>query len=266
MPRATWSGMISFGLVNIPVKLFTAARSQDISFHQLHKEDSGRVKYEKVCKVCGNELGQDDIIKGYEYKKNQYVTLSDEELDKINLPTAKTISISNFIDAGEIDPIDFEKAYYVSPAENGERAYVLLREALKKTNKVGIGKVALRNREDLVAVRLSGDALVLETLHYANELAKPDELGLPAADTQVPGNELELAEVLINHMSSDFDLSAYHDDYEQALKDMISKKIEGEEVTAPPEPQPTNVVDIMAALKASLEEAEKEPVPIKRSA
>ena len=266
MPRATWSGMISFGLVNIPVKLFAAARSQDISFHQLHKEDSGRVKYEKVCKACGNELTPDDIIKGYEYRKNQYVTLTDEELDKINLPTAKTIGITNFVDAGQIDPIDFEKAYYIAPDENGARAYVLLREALKKTNKIGVGKVALRNREDLVAVRLSGNALVLETLHYANELSQPDQLGLPAADTEVPANELDLAEVLINHMASDFDLSAYHDDYEQALKDMINKKIEGQEVTAPPEPKPTNVIDIMAALKASLEEAEKEPVPIKRSA
>lgn len=264
--RATWSGMISFGLVNIPVKLFAAARDQDIRFHQLHKEDSGRVKYAKVCKACGNELNQEDIIKGYEYKKNQYVTLTDEELERINLPTAKTIGITSFIDAAEIDPIDFEKAYYIAPDENGERAYVLLREALKKTNKVGIGKVALHNREDLAAVRLSGNAMVLETLHYADEFVKPEQLGLPSAATEVPGSELDLAEVLINHMTTEFDLSAYNDDYEEALKDLISKKIEGEEVTAPPEPQPTNVIDIMAALKASLAEAEKEPVGTRKSA
>lgn len=264
--RATWSGMISFGLVNIPVKLFPAAKDQSISFHQLHKDDSGRIKYQKVCKACGNELSQDDIVKGYEYKKNQYVTLTEEELGKVNLPTAKTIGISNFVEADKVDPIDFEKAYYIAPDENGERAYVLLREALEKTNKVGIGKVTLHNREDLAAVRLSGDALVLEILHYANELIKPDELGLPSADAEAPANELDLAEVLINHMTTDFDISAYHDNYEEALKEMINKKIEGEEVTAPPEPQPTNVIDIMAALKASLEESEKQPVEARRSA
>ena len=264
--RATWSGMISFGLVNIPVKLFGAAHDQDIRFHQLHKADGGRVKYQKVCSACGNELNLDEIVKGYEFKKNQYVTLTEEELKKINLPTAKTIGITTFIDAGEIDPIDFEKTYYIAPDENGARAYVLLREALKKTGKIGIGKVALRNREDLAAVRLSGDALVLETLHYAGELVKTEELGLPSAETEVPSSELELAEVLINHMAGEFDLSAFHDNYEEALKDMISKKIEGEDVIAPAEPQPTNVIDIMAALKASLADAEKEPEPIKKSA
>lgn len=265
MQRATWSGMISFGLVNIPVKLFTAARDQDIHFHQLHKEDSGRVKYQKVCNVCGKVLQEEDIIKGYEHSKNQYVTLTDEDLDKINLPTAKTIGITQFVSAEQIDTIDFEKAYFIAPDENGAHAYVLLREALKKTGKVGIGKVALRNREDLVAIKLSGDALVLETLHYANELAKRDEIGLPAANTEVAANELDLAEVLINHMSADFDLSIYEDNYEEALEVMISKKVAGQEVTTPPEPQTTNVIDIMAVLKASLEEAKKKPVPVNSS-
>ena len=257
--RATWSGMISFGLVNIPVKVFAAARDEDISFHQMHREDSGRVRYEKVCKVCGNALGKDDIVKGYEYKKGQYVIITDEDLDKINLPTTKTISIANFVDESEIDALQFERSFYVGPDENGERAYALLREALSRTNKVGIGKIALHSREQLAAVRVDNNALVLETLHWADEMIKTDDLGLPAADIQIAENELDLAQVLIQHMTAPLDLTAYQDDYREALKDLIHKKIEGQEVTAPPEQQPTNVIDIMSALKASLAAAETEP-------
>lgn len=264
--RATWSGMISFGLVNIPVKLFAAARDQDISFHQMHKEDSGRVRYDKVCKVCNNTLGKDEIVKGYEYRKGQYVILTDEELDSVNLKTAKTIAITNFVDASEVDPIEFERAYYVAPDENGDRAYVLLRQALAQENKVGIGKVSMGSREKLAAIRLSGDTLVLETMYFADEIVKAEGIGIPAPDFQVSESELDLAKVLIEHMAAPFDPNAYHDEYEQALKDLINKKIEGEEVTAPPEPEPTKVIDIMAALKASLEAAEKqkEPVEAKR--
>jgi DNA end-binding protein Ku len=262
--RATWSGMISFGLVNIPVKLFPAARDQDISFHQMHREDSGRVRHDKVCKVCNNVLGKDDIVKGYEFRKGQYVFVTDEELTSINLTTAKTITISNFVDAAEVDPIEFERAYYVAPDENGDRAYVLLRQALAVENKVGIGKVSMGSREKLAAIRLSGHALILETMYFADEIADTKELGIPAPDFQVSENELDLAKVLIEHMAAPFDPSAYHDDYEQALKDLINKKVAGEEVTAPTEPEPTKVIDIMAALKASLDAAEKEPVEAKR--
>ena len=257
--RATWSGMISFGLVNIPVKLYAAARDQDISFHQMHKDDSGRVRYEKVCKGCGNALGKDDIVKGYEYNKGQYVIVTDQELESVNLKTTKSITIANFVDSAEVDPLDFEKAYYVAPDENGERAYVLLRQALARMNKIGIGKVSLGAREKLAAIRLSGDALILETMYFADEIVGTEGIGIPASDFQVSDNELDLAKVLIEHMAAPFDPSAYHDEYEQAIKDLIGKKIAGEEVTAPPEPQPTKVIDIMAALKASLEAAEREP-------
>ena len=254
--RATWSGMISFGLVNIPVKAFTAARNRDISFHQLHKEDSGRVGYDKVCKVCGNSLDKDDIVKGYEYRKGQYVIVTDEDLDSINLETTKTISILHFVDTNEINPLLYDQSYYIAPDENGARAYALLREALEKSNKVGIGKVTFRAREQLAALRVVEGALVLETLHLADEMVDTGEMGIPAEDVQVPANELELADVLIQHLTAPFKPEEYHDEYEQALKGLIDKKIEGEEVTAPPTPQPTNVIDIMSALKASLEAAE----------
>lgn len=264
--RATWSGMISFGLVNIPIKLYTSARSNDISFHQMHKDDSGRVGYRKVCKSCGNELDKDDIVKAYEYRKNQYVTVTDDELAQIPLQSAKTIAIQSFVDASQLDPVDFEKAYYMGPDQNGDRAYVLLRDALRKTGKVAIGKVTMRTREDLVAIRVSGDALVMEVLYYADELVNPQDIGLPSADYKVEENEINLAQVLIEHMTGDLDLSKFRDEYEAALKDLINKKIEGEEITAPAEVQPTKVVDIMAALKASLEAAEKERVPVEKKA
>lgn len=254
--RSTWSGMISFGLVNIPVKLFSAAREEKTSFHQMHKQDSGRVGYQKVCKSCGAVLDGDQIIKGYEYKKGNYVLLDDEELDKVSLNTTKTIGITTFVNSDEIDPVLLKEIYYISPDDNGEHAYVLLREALNRTGKVGIGKVTMRTREQLAAVRVVDDKLVLETLHFANELSPADEIGIPSPDAKVADNEMELSEVLIQHMTSDFDLSAYHDDYESALKDLISKKIEGEEIIAPAGPQPTNVIDIVAALKASLAASE----------
>lgn len=264
--HATWSGMISFGLVNIPVKVYTAARDEKISFHQMHRDDSGRIRYEKVCKACENPIKTDDIIKGYEYKKGQYVLITDEDLEKINLKTAKSITILNFVDATEIEPLQFEKAYYIAPDEDAGRSYMLFREALTTTGKVAIGKVIFRNHEQLVAVRVVRDAIVLETLHYADEMIKPDNIGIPSSDTKVSESELDLAKVLIEHMTSPFDPAAYRDEYETALRDIINKKIEGEEVTAPPEPQPTNVIDIVAALKASLAAAETHNGKVKKSA
>ena len=175
--RATWSGMISFGLVNIPVKVYTAAREEKISFHQMHKEDSGRVRYDKVCKACGSSLSTEDIVKGYEYRKGQYVIITDEDLDKIDLPTTRSISVLNFVDAAEIDALQFDKGFYIAPDENGERAYSLLRQALTTTGKIGIGKVAFRNHEQLAAIRVADNALVLETLHFCDEMVGSGGMG-----------------------------------------------------------------------------------------
>ncbi len=262
--RATWSGMISFGLVNIPVKLFAATRSKDISFNQLHKDDNGRVRYDKVCKICGNVLSKDDIVKGYEFRKGQYVVLSDEELDSVNVKSSKTIEITAFVDASEVDPIEFERAYYIAPDENGDRAYTLLRQALADQNKMAIGKISMGTREKLAGIRLSGSALILETMFFNDEIVKPDAVPLPAADAETQANELELAKVLIEHMTAKFDPAQYHDDYEAALKQLIQAKIDGEQITAPTEPAATKVIDIMSALKASLEATEKQPVAAER--
>lgn len=254
--RAIWSGMISFGLVNIPVKVYNAARDEDIRFHQMHKADDGRVGYQKVCKACGETLGQDDIVKGYEYEKGRYVIVTDEELDRIDLKTARTITIDHFVDSSEIDTLQYEKAYFIGPDKQGEGAYALLREALRRTDKVGIGKVTLRSHEQLAAVRVHENALVLETLHFCDEMVKPEGMGIPAADFEVSDEQLDLAKVLIEHMTAEFDPAQYHNEYGRALRELIRAKVEGEEVVAPPELQPTNVVDIMSALKASLAASE----------
>ena len=256
--RASWSGMISFGLVNIPIKLYPATRSRDINFNQLHKDDNGRVRYDKVCKVCGNVLGKDDIIKGYEFRKGQYVTITEEELASVDVKSSKTVEITDFVDADQVDALEFERAYYIGPGENGERAYVLLRQALSDQKQMAIGKITISSREKLAGIRLSGNALVLETMYFNNEINKPEGMDIPAADYEISSSELDLAKVLIEHMSAPFEPDRYHDEYEAALKNMIQAKIDGEQVAAPPEPQATNVVDIMAALKASLEAAEKD--------
>ncbi|MHB1456464.1 MAG: non-homologous end joining protein Ku [Armatimonadota bacterium] len=256
--HAIWSGMISFGLVNIPVKIYAAARDIDVSFNQMHKDDSGRVRYAKLCKVCGKELSKEDIVKGYEYQKEQYVIITDKELAGVNLKTTKSISVTSFVDIKDIEPMEFEKAYYVAPDENGQKAYALLREALIQSKKIAIGKVSLHSREQLAALRIAGDAIILETMHFVDEMVKPEGIGIPAADFQVADSELDLAKILIEHMSAPFDYDAYHDEYEKALKELISHKIAGEEVTAAPTPQPTDVIDIMAALKASLESVDKQ--------
>ncbi len=255
--NASWSGMISFGLVNIPVKLYAATRDQDISFHQMHKEDNGRVKYEKVCTICGRELGKDDLVRGYEYTKGQYVIVTDEDMESVNLKSSRTIEISSFVDSSEVGALSREKAFYVAPDKNGERAYALFREALGGTKKIAIGKISLHAREKLAAIRTVDNTLVLETMRFADEIVKPEGIGVPAADYQVTDKELDLAKVLIEHMTAPFDLGKYHDEYEAALKDLINRKIAGEQVAAPQVIQPTLVNDIMAVLKASLEAAEK---------
>lgn len=250
--RANWTGMISFGLVNIPVRLYTAARDEKTSFHQIHIKDNGRIGYQKVCKICNQPVEADEIARGYEFKKGKYVIIEDEDLEKISLPSSKSISITSFVNTDELDPVLFDSTSYIGPDDNGEHAYVLLREALKQTGKVGIGKIAMRTREQLVAVRVVEDKLVLQTLHYADELTNIEEIGLPGQDVPLADSEVELSQVLIKYMSKPFDLSAYHDEYEAALKDLIAKKVEGQEIATPAEPMPTNVVDIVSALKASL--------------
>jgi len=179
MAHAIWNGTINFGLVTIPVKLFTAVRENELHFNQLHSKDKGRIRYQRVCDTCGKEVPWEDIAKGYEYEKGDYVILSDEDLKAANVEATQSIDIAQFVDLDEIDPKFFEKPYYLEPEKKGRHAYALLRDALAKAGKVGIARVVIRSREHLAALKPNGDALLLEIMHFADELVDVDDLNIP---------------------------------------------------------------------------------------
>jgi len=274
MAHAIWSGSINFGLVSIPVKLFTAVRSgkNDIAFNFLHKKDKGRIKNERVCSVDGKKVPWDEIVRGYEYEKGQYVILTDEDIKKASVEATQSVDIVQFVEAKEINPMLYYTPYYLEPDKKGRHAYALLREALKKSGKVGVAQVVIRTREHLAALRPLGDALVLETLHYADELMPYDQFELPPAKEKTPPTEMKAAMMLIDTMSEKFDLESFHDTYKEKLLTMIQARAKGK-----PLPkikgkalQPTNVVNIMDVLQRSLSERRgkriKEKVATKKSA
>src|SRR6202171_1977694 len=253
--RPIWNGAISFGLVNIPVGVYSATHSERISFNFLHKKDMGRIHNVRVCDVDGKEVAYEDLVRGYEYEKGEYVALEDEDFDRILIETTKNISIMDFVDQAEIDPMFFDTPYYLAPGKNADHVYALFREALSKSGKVGIGKVAFREREHLAAIKAHGNALMLDTLHFADEIAKTTGLDLPAKSAKITESERKLAEQLIDEMSAKFEPEKYKDTYREALLEMIEQKLKGKgrktkKVAA--RKATTNVVDIMSKLKASL--------------
>lgn len=258
MAHAIWSGSINFGLVSIPVKLFTAVRSgkNDIAFNFLHKKDKGRIKNERVCSVDGKNVPWDEIVRGYEYEKGQYVILTDEDIKKASVEATQSVDIVQFVDAKEINPMLYDTPYYLEPDKKGRHAYALLREALKKSGKVGVAQVVIRTREHLAALRPLGDALVLETLHYADELMPYDQFELPPAKEKTPPTEMKAAMMLIDTMSEKFDPESFHDTYKEKLLTMIQARAKGKPLPKikGKAPQPTNVVNIMDVLQRSLSE------------
>ncbi len=252
--RAIWNGMISFGLVNIPVGLFTAVKERPFQFHFLHQKDQGRIRNQRVCEECNKEIEYKDLVRGYEYEKGRYAILTDKDLDRISLESNKHIAITDFVHEREIDPMFFDKPYYLAPGRNGEKAYALLRDVLRHTQKVGIGKLVLRTHEQLGTIRPRGSLLILELLRFAGELRQPPALKLPAASGRATG-ELKIAEQLISQMSSRFDPRKYEDTYEEALLGLIKQKLAGKPIrTRAKSPSATSVVDIMSKLKASLKQ------------
>ena len=256
--RALWKGAISFGLITIPVRLYSAVQEKSLKFHLLHKEDNGRVRYKRVCSKCNKEVGWDDIIKGYEYSKDHYVTLSDEELDHLDVESIRAIDVVSFVPLSDIDPIYFNRSYYVAPENAGLKAYRLLADALEAEGQVGVAKVALRDKEHLATIRLKGDVFVLETMHWPDEIRAPEFEELDKR-TEIRDNEVKMARQLIQQLSSDFNPQEFHDEYRKALEKLVEDKVAGQEVAVAEEPteEPTKVVDLMEALKASVEEAKK---------
>jgi len=264
--KALWKGSLTFGLVNIPVRLFSAVEEKGLKFNLLHGEDGGRIKYRRVCTKCGKEISWDEMVKGYEYSKDHYVTFTDDELQALDVDSIRAIDVVSFVPLEDIDPIYFNKTYYMAPEASGLKAYRLLAEALEAEGQVGVAKVALREKEHLATVRLMDDVFVLETMHWPDEIREPafEELD---KRVDVRDAEVKMARQLIQQLSSDFNPEAFVDEYRARLEDLVNKKVEGEEVTvaAVPEEEPTKVVDLMEALKASVAEAKKKK-PTRRKA
>jgi DNA end-binding protein Ku len=264
--RSMWKGAISFGLVTIPVKLYTATEQRDVSFRQVHVEDGGRIHFRRVCSLDGEEVPFADVAKGYELPDGEMVVLTDEDLAQLPLPTARSIEVLNFSPADQVDPILWNRSYYVEPEPAGARAYVLLRDALDRSGRVAVTKVALRQRESLATLRTRDGLLVLETMLWPDEIRVPD-FGFLDQDIDVRAQELRMATSLIDSMTEDFEPDEYHDSYREALQELVEAKVEGRDVTPSPEPAPAEPASLLDALQASLDAAtKKRPAPAKRAA
>jgi DNA end-binding protein Ku len=256
--RAIWKGAVSFGLVSIPVKLYTATEEKDVSFHQVHREDGGRIRYKRVCQIDGEEVAYADIAKGYELPSGETVVLTDDDFADLPLTSSRVVDVLSFVPLEQVDPIYFAKSYYLEPDKTATKPYVLLREALEKAESVALVKVAIRTRESLATLRVRDGVLVLETMVWPDEVRTPD-FGFLDEDITVRPQELAMAESLIESMSADFDPDQYHDEYRGALEQVIEAKVEGREVVEQPvqEEDTGSVVDLMAALRASVAAAKK---------
>ena len=270
--RSIWKGAVSFGLVSIAVKLYSATEEKDIRFHQVHREDGGRIKYQRVCSIDGKEVTYDDIAKGYDLGGGEMVVLTDEDFADLPLTTSHAIEVLEFVPAEQVDPILYAKAYYLEPDGAATKPYLLLREALERTDRVAVVKVALRQREQLATLRVRDGVLVLNTMLWPDEVRKPD-FGFLDDDTDVRPQELAMAGSLIESMAADFEPDQYTDNYRAALQEVIDAKVAGREVVQPPEEEaaPAAAVDLMAALRASVDRARAarggsdEPTPIRRA-
>src|SRR5437660_602689 len=254
--RAIWKGSISFGLVNIPIALYPATRREELKFRLLRAKDLSPVNYKRVAEKDGKEVPWDEIVKGYEYENGKYVLLKDEDFQRVDLEATQTVDIQDFVDQEEIDPIFFYTPYYLEPQKGGDKAYVLLRDTLARTGKVGIAKVVIKTRQYLAGVKAEDSVLVLELMHFAEELAEADKLHVPKKIE--PGKrELDMAKALVESMSAKWDPKKYRDDYREALMEVIEEKVEagGKEIEEKPKkaPKPTKVIDLVSVLQKSLE-------------
>jgi DNA end-binding protein Ku len=258
--RPIWKGHISFGLIAIPVRLYVAQESKDVRFRQLHKVCMTPIKQVRRCPACEKDLSWDEIVRAFEYEKGQFVPIADEDAGQVPLPTTGAVNLFGFVQLDEIDPIYFERAYYLAPDSGGAKAFKLLQESLDAAGKVGIGKVVLREKEHLVAMRSYQDVLVMEILYYADEIRALSELGEYPIDVKVHPNERKMAVQLIEGMSMEFRPEEYKDDYREALLKLIEAKVQGAPPPQVAAPSEEKVIDLMEALKRSLQMAKKERV------
>ncbi|MEZ4501581.1 MAG: Ku protein [Dehalococcoidia bacterium] len=265
MPRSIWRGVISFGMVSIPVKLYTATESKDISFRQLHDDEcQSRIRQLRWCPVHDREVEYGEIVRGYEYAKDHYVVLDEEDFESLPLPSKHTIALDAFVHSEEIDPIYYEKSYYLEPDEAGVKPFALLMRALQEKELVAVAKIAIRNKERICALRPQDGALTLETMFLEDEIREaPNEV--PWQEQEVSDAEMQMAFTLIDMLAKPFEPEAYHDNYREALMEVINAKLEGQEVITAAEPEAPKVVDLMAALRASVEAAKATQAPAARA-
>jgi DNA end-binding protein Ku len=263
MPASVWTGYLTFGLISMPVRLFSGARGSRISFHMLHRDDNARIKQQLVCSEEEKVVERSEIVKGYEYRKGEYVIIEPEEIKKIEPKTAKAMEILEFVKAEEVDPIYFESSYYLVPEEAGRRPYALLSEALEQTEYVAIAKLTMHNREYTVILRPHKGGLMLHTMFYQDEVRQVEQFGRP--DVELRDAEVKVAHQLIQALSADFKPEKYYDTFEENLKKMIKARLEGKEVAPVEKPRkPAPVVDLMEALKQSLQQMEGKKKPAQR--
>jgi len=262
MPRAIWSGAISFGLVNIPVKLYSAVSRKTVRFHQLDREDNQRIQQKRVNPRTGEEVPYENLVKGYELAPDRYVVITPEELDGLEPQKTRTIDIEDFVDLSEIDPIYYDHPYYLVPDKGAEKAYKLLLEAMKESGKVAIARVVIRSKENLVAIRPLDGVLTMETMLFGDEVVPPDGIeDIPSSDgkAKTSAREVEMAKQLIDSLTAEFDPDKYRDEYRDRVLDMIERKADGQDVVVEaPEEEPQKVPDLMAALEASIKGAKRQ--------
>lgn len=256
--RNLWKGAISFGLVHVPVKLYSATERKDIKFNYLHEKCKTPIRYERVCPTCDTEVPLEEIVKGYEYEKGRYVIMQDEDLENLPLETTKTVEILNFVRLEEIDPVYFDKSYYLAPGDGGQKAYELLKRAMQDARKVAVAKVVIRSKESLATLRVYNDIILMETMFYPDEIRRTQLMPEVDYKVQVHDNEIKMAANLIESLTETFDPDKYHNEYRQALHDLITAKISGEQIAVAPRVEPGKVLDLMEALKASIELAKEE--------
>ncbi len=263
--RTLWKGAISFGLVHVPIKLYTATENKDIKFNFLHEKCKTPIKYQRVCPTCNVEVNQEEIVRGYEYEKGRYVIMREEDFNNIPLETTRSIDIIDFVDLKEIDPIYFDKSYYLAPGDGGQKAYELLKSAMQETGKIAIAKVVIRSKETIAALRVYQNALVMETMHYPDEIRSVDLLPELHYQVKIHDNETKMAVNLIGSLTDHFEPDKYNNEYRQALLEVIQAKVAGEEIEVVPRAETGKVVDLMEALKASIDLAKEEKQRAKKA-
>src|SRR5680860_413375 len=254
--KTMWKGAIQFGLVSIPVRMYTGTSDKSLGFHQLHDEDMGRIRYHRVCHTCGQEVPFEDIIKGYEIEKDRHVPLTEEDLEAVEVTSSRAVDIAAFVKSEEIDPIYYERTYYLAPEELGAKPYHLLRQVLQETDRAAVAKITLREKEHLALIRPMGEALVLETMHWPDEIRELPREEL-RTDVKIRDQERQMAVSLIDNLTEDWNPQEFRDEDRDALMTVIEQKAAGETVEARKAEEPAPAIDLMDALKASVEAAKK---------